>query len=327
MVGSTAIMLLLTACAGTGQPDAAAVHKLRTVRVSMGYIPNVQFAPFYVARKLGYYRSAGLKVSFNYQNEPDALTLLSRGSVDFVNSGGDEVLTAGAHGLHVRYVLTQYSRFPSALFFLKSRHIRTVSDLHGKTVGIPAPYGASYVGLLALLAAHHVPQSAVRIETIGYTQVQAVATGHVDAAMGYAPNEPVQLRSEGKAVGEFDVYHSANVAGAGLATNDRLIARRPGLVRAFVQATLRGLRFTLRHPRRAFTISAAQIPGLQNPKLQRQVLDRAIDFWKPVRVPLGHVDPVVWRLTARLLFRFHQVQRAVKHPTRYYTNRFVLPKR
>jgi NitT/TauT family transport system substrate-binding protein len=295
---------------------------LTTVKVVMGFSPNVQFAPFYSAVKLGYYRAAGINVDFNYATEPDALKLLAEGSIQFVDSGGDEVLAAGAGGLPVEYVLTQYSRFPSALFFLNSSHIKHVADLKGKTIGIPAETGASYFGLLALLRDNKVPLSSVKIEPINYNQVADVADHAVDAAMGYAPNEPVELRHLGKKVGEFDVYRWANIAGAGVATSDSLIKSNPHLVRAFVQATLKGLRFTIHHPKRAFEFCKQSIPDFTGPNLQRAVLNRAITFWKPAGLGLGHMDPAVWRLTARVLLQ-NRVLSGKVTAGNYYTNRFV----
>lgn len=312
----------LNACGKASTSTGHGPKPLTAVNISMGFVPNIQFAPFYVAVKRGYYRRAGLTVHFNYQTEPDALTLLSNRKVDFVDSGGDEVLSAGARGLRVLYVMTQYSRFPSALFFLKSKHFRSVPDLRGKTIGVPGQYGASYYGLLALLARNRVPKRSVHIETIGYTQVISVDTGKVDAAMGYAPNEPVELRSEGKPVGEFDVYRWANIAGAGLATSDWMIQHRARIVHGFVQATLRGLRYTLRQPGKAFALSKSSIPRFTNPGLQRRVLDRAVAFWRPAGVSLGRMDPRVWKLTARLLLQFKQIPKPV-NASSYYTNRFV----
>jgi NitT/TauT family transport system substrate-binding protein len=317
-----AAVLSLAACDVAASPQAAPPAKLTSVTIVMGYIPNIQFAPFYVAQKLGYYKAAGLNVKLNFNTEVNALQQLSQGNVQFADSGGDEVLTAGAHGLHVRYVMTQYSRFPAALFFLKSSHIKKVSDLKGKKIGVPGLYGASYYGLLSLLRANHVPASAVTIQSIGYTQVAAVASGQVAAAMGYAPNDPVSLRAQGKSAGEFDVYKWAYLAGAGIATSDMLIKKNPAVVRAFVGATLKGLRYTLKHPSTAFTISKSSIPGFTNDALQRQVLNRVIAFWKPAGVPLGHMDPRVWNLTAKVLYQFKQIPQRVP-ASRYYTNRFV----
>ena len=50
--------------APTGAPAPAS--GLTEVSVVMGYIPNVQFAPFYVAESKGYFAEAGLKVKFNW---------------------------------------------------------------------------------------------------------------------------------------------------------------------------------------------------------------------------------------------------------------------
>ena len=58
--------VLITACAGeTGSRSGedALVH----VKVPLGYIPNVQFAPLYVAIEKGYFREAGIEIEFDYK--------------------------------------------------------------------------------------------------------------------------------------------------------------------------------------------------------------------------------------------------------------------
>ena len=323
-------LIRLAACLPLGLalciPSSGIVHARRTVpvTVAMGYVANIQFAPFYVAQAKGYYRQAGLDVRFRYGIEPDLLRLASLGKVDFVNSGGDEVLAAGAHGLGVKYVLTQYTRFPSAVFWLQRTGIRRLRDLRGRTVGIPGPFGASYVGLLALLRRAGIPQSSLKIESIGFNQVASVAGGKVDAAVGYAMNEPVFLRHQGLRVGEFDIFHWVNIAGAGIAVGNGEIARRPATVRAFVRATIRGMDDTLRNPDEAFRITLRVVPKLRaQSRVQRAILQRSLDFWRPEPGhPLGWIDPLVWNRTARLLYAFKQIPRPVSAAS-YYTNRFT----
>lgn len=294
------------------------------VTVGMGYIPNVQFAPFYVAAARGYYRRFGLNVHFQYGIEPNLLQLASVGKVDFADSGGDEVLTAGAHGLHVQYVLTQYTRFPVAVFALQDSHIRSVTDLRGRTIGIPGAFGASYVGLLALLSSAGIPRSQVKIESIGFNQVQSVAHHKVDAAVGYANNDVVHLRQLGYRVTEFDIYRHANIAGAGLAAGTSEISKHPSTVRAFVRATIMGMRDTLNDPIAAFRITEQAVPEIRSDqKAQMAVLLRTLDFWKPQSgKPLGWVDKRVWASTASLLHRYGQISTATP-ATSFYTNRFI----
>jgi NitT/TauT family transport system substrate-binding protein len=241
-----------------------------------------------------------------------------------VDSGGDEVLSAAAQGIHVRYVMTQYSRYPSALFALASSGIRTPADLRGKSIGVPGKYGASYVGLLVLLKKAGISPSAAKIETIGYTQVQSVATHKVDAAVGYAMNEPVELHSSGVAVSEMDIANWANIAGAGLAAGDTFIARHPAAVKAFVAATLHGMRDTLKNPNQAFAITERSVPSLKpEAKVQRAILMRALDFWRAEPGhPLGWIDPKIWSVTGRLLYQFKQIPHQVK-ASDFYTERFI----
>lgn len=329
-MGRLILALCAVALAGCGSAAASARqharphHAPQNLTVGMGYIPSVQFAPFYVAQAHGYYHRAGLNVHFQYAIEPDLLRLASEGKVDLVNAGGDEVLAAGAQGLHVTYVMTEYSRFPSALFSLKSSGIRTPAQLRGHSIGIPGAYGASYVGLLALLRHARVPRSAVRIMSIGFTQVTSVANHKVDAAVGYATNEPVEIRHEGYQINELDVYKYANIAGAGMAAGNSEIAKHPAAVRAFVRATLHGLADTLRDPQAAFAITLRAVPQLAAQRsVQRAVLQRSLSFWQPeAGHPLGWVDPAVWTTTARLLYQFKQIPHAVQS-TPYYTNRFI----
>lgn len=319
--------LALTGCGSvqtSGRQYSATHHALQNLTVGMGYIPNVQFAPFYVAQARGYYRQARLNVHFQYAIEPDLLRLASNGKVDLVDAGGDEVLAAGAQGLHVTYVMTQYSRFPSALFSLKSSGIRSPAQLRGHSIGIPGAYGASYVGLLALLQHAEVPRSAVRITSIGFTQVASVANHKVDAAVGYATNEPVEIKHEGYQINEIDVYRYANIAGAGIAAGNGEITKHPAAVRAFVHATLHGLADTLRNPSAAFAITVRAVPQLTSQRgIQRAVLQRSLSFWQPEPGhSLGWVDPRIWARTARLLYQFKQIHHAVP-PAPYYTNRFI----
>ena len=49
------------------------------VRLTLGYIPNIQFAPIYVAIDRGYFLDAGFDVQLEYGNEADAVALIGAG--------------------------------------------------------------------------------------------------------------------------------------------------------------------------------------------------------------------------------------------------------
>jgi NitT/TauT family transport system substrate-binding protein len=51
------VAALLVACGPSALPEST--PGLRTLRLPMGYIPNVQYAPFYMAVERGYFRDEG----------------------------------------------------------------------------------------------------------------------------------------------------------------------------------------------------------------------------------------------------------------------------
>ena len=62
------LSVILAACrpAATSAPTAAALVK---IRLPVGYIPNIQFAPLYVAMEKGYYNQAGINLKIDYSFE------------------------------------------------------------------------------------------------------------------------------------------------------------------------------------------------------------------------------------------------------------------
>jgi NitT/TauT family transport system substrate-binding protein len=130
---------------------------LTKVTIALGYIPDVQFAPFYVALHKGYYRDEGLDVTLRNGIVTDLVGELGTGAnnVNFAAVSGDELIPARAAGVPVKYVMTWYRQYPVAAASIvgKGPTLSSPADLKGKVVGIPGPYGANYIGLQALLKA------------------------------------------------------------------------------------------------------------------------------------------------------------------------------
>src|SRR5215210_4325397 len=84
--------------------------------VGLGYIESVQFAQFYLADQAGYYRDAGLEVTFQNQSDPELITLVGHGAVDIGMGDGTSVVPARSQGIPVRYAATIYAEFPAVVF-------------------------------------------------------------------------------------------------------------------------------------------------------------------------------------------------------------------
>ncbi len=269
-------LYLLAACGP--KPTPALTH----IKLTLGYIPNIQFAPLYVAAQNGYFADAGIEIEFAYQDENQATALVGANSLQFAVVSGEQVLLARAQGLPVVYVAAWYQQYPVSVIANSDQGISSPSDLRGKTIGLPGPYGANYIGLRALLNAGGLKESDVTLDSIGYTQVESLAAGRDQAVSVYTNNEPIQLRLQGYNLTELRVADYVQLASNGLITNETTAANDPALVRSVVAAMLHGLADTIANPENAYGISMGYVDTLAqaDPAIQKQVLSTSIDLWQ-----------------------------------------------
>lgn len=286
------LALGLSAC---GPGSASGPDALTKISLPMGYVPNIQFAPMYVAIEKGYFRQAGLDVELDYKFETDGVALVGAGDLPFAVVSGEQVLLARAQGLPVVYVAAWYQQYPVSVVARSELGVVIPQDLRGKKIGLPGLFGANYVGLRALLAEAKMSESDVTLDSIGFNQVELLAAGEQDVIVGYTANEPIQLRARGIPVTEIRVSDYVQLASNGILASEKVIAEDPGLVRAFVGAFLKGLADVVADPDEAFELSAPYIPNFADldPQVQKQVLATSIEQWQAER--LGYSDPQAWQ--------------------------------
>ena len=293
------MIFIISACtSGTLTPDLEATRaNLTHIRLPMGYIPSVQYTPFYVAVEKGYFLDEGLDIEFDYSFETDGVALVGADELQFAVVSGEQVLLARAQELPVVYVMAWWQDYPVAVTAKSEHGIQTPADLVGKEIGLPGLFGASYIGLRALLNAGGLEEDDVILESIGFNQVEALVADQIEAAVIYANNEPIQLESMGYDVDVIKVADYVALASNGLITNETVLKENPDLVRRMVEGMLRGIKYTDTHPNEAFEDSKNFVEGLTI--VQRAVLAASVALYQ--LEPLGYSDPAAWENMEALL--------------------------
>jgi len=267
--------------------------------VGLGYIPSVQFAPFYLADQAGYYGDAGLSVEFQNKIDPDLITLVGQGAIDIGIGDGTSVIPAVSQGIPVKYITTVYGQYPDVVFAKASSGIKTAADLKGKRIGTPGRYGSGWIMLQALLGSAGLTTNDVTIvEYPDYTQRAAVAQGAVDAATGFSNNEPVQLELDGTKTVVLHVDAITPLPGPGLISATKTLADKHDAVARFVAATLRAMNAIRLNPSVGLEAAIKAVPELASGReLQTAVLNATILSWSgPIQAAkgLGVIDREGW---------------------------------
>jgi NitT/TauT family transport system substrate-binding protein len=315
-----AATLVLSACAAPAVrgTTGSLVH----VKLPVGYIPNIQFAPLYVAVEKGYFKEAGIEIEFDYSFETDAVSLVGADNLQFAVVSGEQVLLARAQGLPVVYVCAWYQQYPVAVASKIEQGIQTTADLKGKKIGLPGLFGANYIGLDALLFSAGLSEKDVTLDSIGFNQVAALAADQEQAVSIYTTNEPVQLEAEGYRLNEIRVADHVQLASNGLITNENTIRRDADLVRRMTSAFLKGLSDTIADPAAAYEVSLKYVPDLAkaDAATQKEILSRSIGLWKADR--LGWSNPRAWQNMQDTLLKMGLLKE-VLDINQAYSNKFV----
>lgn len=308
--------------AGCARPQGASVRPLRQIRLPMGYIPNVQYAPFYVAVEKGYFAKEGIEIQFDYSFETDGVQLVGAGQIPFSLASGEQVLLARAQGLPVVYFYSWYDNFPVSVIAAPELNVKTPADLKGQAIGLPGLFGASYIGLEALLFSGGVEESQVQLDTIGFNQVEAFATGQKKAVVVYTTNEPIVLKAQGIPYTEVRVADYLQLVANGLVTNEKTIQDDPELVRSMGRALARGILDTAADPDAAYEICKKYVENLgqADEAVQKQVLATSIEFWNTSQP--GRSDPQAWKNMDDLLVKMGLLT-APQDVDKAYTNDLV----
>jgi len=299
-IAALALTCALTLSACGEKRDVTGATRTKPWTVMLDFFPNADHAPLYAAMADGDFSAVGLEVKPQTPANPaEPLQLLAAGKVDMAISYEPELLLARDQGLKLVSVGALVQRPLTSIIALANRHVATVADLAGKTVGTAGiPYQAAE--LRTALQAAGVSPAKVREVNVGFNLVGAMLSGRVAATLGGFWNyEAIQLQQMHKHPVTIPVDR------AGVPTYDELILvvredeahTRGQDLRAFLQALTRGAREVRANPAAAARLIVAANPDVEA-KLQQASIEQTLAAMIPGATnqgkPYGWQDPAAW---------------------------------
>lgn len=278
----------------------AASLQARPLVLQLKWYDQFQFAGYYAADQLGYYRQQGLEVEIRPGGQGlDPVDAVVSGQATF-GIGDSDLLLARAQGKPVVVLATIFQHSPYIVLTRAADHLQRPSDLAGKTIMALEDQGAAQ--LRAMLLWEGIPTDRVRIVPHSWN-LRDLASGRVDGMTAYQTVEPYQLRKLGVEPGILRTSdYGVDFYGDCLFTTEAEARDHPEEVQAFLEATRRGWVEAMRDPDRVIPWILAK-PGVAARGIGADNLIFEAQAMQPLVlsdiVQVGHFNPDRWQQILR----------------------------
>lgn len=316
--------MLAAIVAAAGLAACGSSRSGRPVTLVLDFVPNAVHAGIYRAIAAGYYRADDIDLRvIKPASTANTLSLIEAGQAQFGLADGSDVAQQIALGRDAQAVAALVQAPLGGVIALASEHLSSARALEGRKVGVTGvPSDLATLDTVVTHAGGN-PRK-VGVVTIGFGGVQDLAAGKIAAFTGFWPDDGVALAETGHPIQVFRLDRDGGPAYPGLVvfTTRSEIRSRPGLVRAFLAATVKGYQDTIRDPARSLHDLLSLNPGL-DAKLTRASLAQYL----PLFTDRGAVAFGVLRRSAVVALvawmRRYRLIAASIAPSRYGTNAYL----
>jgi NitT/TauT family transport system substrate-binding protein len=303
-----------------------------TVTFQLNWEPNGFQAPYFLARRRGYYEEEGLDVQFvEGHGSPFAAEQTARGRSDVGLAGASAALAKQSEGFDPLAVAALTKRTPAAIYTLRDvfgEPLTGFSQLAGKTVGPSATK-------TRILAAQALEQAGVR-EEVDLLEVDPnthhrvehqLLDGDIDAAVGVVTNG-VELEGEyDRTADELPIGEELGVYGMMLVANREFATADPEAVESLLRAIARGWSDATNDPEAAIDALVDRNATLERRRdieaTKFQAAAEGLQYNDHVReVGWGVHQPERWQRLADLLAETDLLEGSVD-PDAVWTNEYI----
>ena len=242
------LCVVMAAAAGMNVPaQAQAPQKIDFI---LNWVPGGDHAPYYYAKKLGWYAKEGIDLNL----EPGKGSALSTqrvgaGATPFGLADMGGVLVAKGKGADTVGVFNVYANSPQGMYWLKSSGITGVKDFAGKKIGNPAGDGARVMWPALAKANRLDPKSVTWVNIDANAKLASLKAKAVDVTTSFYNIHHIFQRELADDMG-FLAWRDAglNPYGNSVIVNAKFLEANRPLVDKFVKVTQRAFAACVKEP-------------------------------------------------------------------------------
>ena len=213
----------------------------RNVKLQLLWIHQFEFAGFYMAKEMGFYKDIGLDVEISDGFKKNTIEDVDSQKVDF-GVAGSKIIYEAIKGKKLVALAPTFQNSPFAWVVRKDSNINTLHDFVGKTV-MHQEHSLDNIELLAILKARGVDTSKINFIPTTYN-IHDLIDKKCDVSSAYVSNEPYELEKAGI---EYRLFHPVEYGvdfyGDILFTSQKYLDENPKVVKEFREASLKGWKY------------------------------------------------------------------------------------
>lgn len=325
------VTVVIALCSGSalGAPSPEKSRQsLTKVNFILNWLPNVQFAGLWAAQQKGWWKAAGIQMTFKpwAPGVAPETDVPAQGGNTFGFQSGAAIAIARSKGVPIGGLYADVERSTFGLMVLANSPYHRLTDLKGKRIGYKS---SEFYVPATMMACAGMSQSDWKPVEVGFDT--AVLTQHqVDADPIFIVNEPIALRLQGVKTRVFPAadhcFHFYDIV---MFTTTRLMASNPGLVRRVTSVVARGYTWAHQHPDAAARLTVKHYfpapkgtSAATNLKQQRLESEAFTPFSRdPHGKFSGLMTASYWRDSVRTLAKYGLIK-SKPSVSSLFTNRF-----
>jgi NitT/TauT family transport system substrate-binding protein len=303
-LSNSLLAAVLAVCGVTVGVNASAAEK---VTVQLKWLPQAQFAGYYVAQSKGYYKAEGLDVTIK-PGGPDIspVQVIAGNGADVVVNWMPDALAAREAGVPLVNIAQVFNQSGLMLTCKKSSGVTSPKDLKGKTLGVW--YGGNEYPFLNWMAKLGYKDTDIKILKQGFN-VDPLLQNQAACISTMIYNEYWQVVDAG--IKESDLvtffYEKEGVASLedGLYVMEAKLKDPAFVARMgkFLKATFKGWNDAVKNPAEAAKIVvAADSSGSATEKVQKRQMENVAKLITTASTAkMGYLEPAAYERTVKVL--------------------------